>query len=354
MPDKPLHIVMLIDAWFPKDELSPGVWGGKQVHVRELRERLTTEYGCAVELFYAAHKNFIIRSLWALWVVLDVVLYNRYHDPVKLIHSHGFYAGLAGKLISKILKIPVIHTVHGTPALDQGKKSPQAWIEAMLLTKIKYNAQISVSSHFLKYENVNQNIRVIPNGVNISDFNRVHVTKFKDPTVIWVGRDDPAKGLDFLKAALVKIRKNLPNLKAELVSGGRLSDIELIKAYKKSTFFCLPSLADAQPISLLEAWAARLPVVVTRVGENATMVQDGVNGYLVDPGNAQQLAGAIKKILKNPSGASLMGLAGYQLVKKQYSWKSVTEKTYTLYQQVLDETKVLSELRIPQKLESFS
>ena len=172
--------------------------------------------------------------------------------------------------------------------------------------------------------------------------------------MIWVGRDDPAKGLDILKAALVKVRKNLPALKAELVTGGRLNDLELIKAYKKSILFCLPSLADAQPITLLEAWAAHLPVVVTRVGENETMVQNGVNGYLVDPGNAQQLAGAINKILKNPKKANRMGEAGYTLVKKQYTWKMVTQKTFNLYQQVLGAEAVVSGPVASQNIQSFS
>lgn len=341
--DKPLHIVMLIDAWFPKDEDSPGIWGGGQVHVRELRERLTEDYGCKVELFYAAHKNLLIRSLWALWAVIDVILYNRYHDPVNLIHSHGFYSGLAGKLISIFLKIPVVHTIHGTPGLDQGKKNPKAFLEKWLLTRIHYNAQISVSSHFLKYPNTNTDITVIPNGVNIREFNAVRVVKHPDPTLIWVGRDVPSKGLDYLKSALVKVRKVFPQVKAELVSGGRLSDRDLVKAYKKATLFCLSSLAESQPITLLEAWAAKLPVVVTRVGENETMVKDGVNGYLVNPGNSKALAQAIIKILKTPQKSIEMGEAGYELVKKSYSWDYVSEATFALYQRVLATQAVVNQ-----------
>lgn len=346
MDQTSLHVVMLIDAWFPKDEASPGVWGGGQVHVRELRERLSEDFGCKVELFYAAHKNIVIRSLWALWAVIDVVLYSRYHEPVNLIHSHGFYAGLAGKLISVILKIPVVHTVHGTPNMDQGKNTPKAWIEKLLLTKIRYNAQISVSSHFLKYSNVNSVITVIPNGVNIREFNQVRVVKFEDPTIIWVGRDDPSKGLNYLKTALVKVRRQMPNIKAELVSGGRLSGHDLIKTYKKSHLFCLPSLAESQPITLLEAWAAKLPVIVTKVGENETMVQNGFNGYLVSPANSQQLANAILKVLKNPQKAQSMGDAGYELVKKSYSWDHVSQETYLLYQRILGAQAAINHARL--------
>lgn len=346
MDQNPLHIVMLIDAWFPQGEKSPGVFGGGQVHVRELRERLSLDYGCTVELFYASHRNLVIRSLWALWVVLDVLLYNRYHDPVNLIHTHGVYSGFAGKLISFLLKIPVVHTIHSTANMDQAKKTPAAWMERLLLTKIKYSAQISVSSHFLEYPNVNTQISVIPNGVDVQAFNQVRVVKYPEPTLIWVGRNHPSKGLPILKQAIKKVRQTYPQLKAILVTGGSLSGRELITAYKKAALFCLPSLAESQPITLLEAWAAKLPVVVTRVGENAIMVKDGVNGYLVDPGNAQQLAGAIQKILKSPAKAASFGQAGYDLVKSTFAWDIVVSKTYALYRQILSAQAVVNQTTV--------
>ena len=346
MTPTPLHIVMLIDAWFPKDETSPGVWGGGQVHVRELRSRLVADYGCQVELFYAAHKNLLIRSLWVLWVVADVLLYSRYHPQIHLLHSHGYYSGLAAKLIGFFLKVPVVHTVHATPALDQAKKSPKLLIEKWLLTKLHYQAEISLSSHFLKYPNVNQRLSVIPNGVNIQAFNQVRVVKYPTTTLIWVGQADPSKGLAVLKAALVKVRRLYPELKTELVTGGRLSGRAIIKAYKKSHLFCLPSLAESQPIALLEAWAAKLPVVVTRFGENQTMVKSGINGLLVDPGNAQQLAKALLQLLRSPRRATAMGLAGYNLVKNHYSWDQVVAQTYAVYLEVLQTSAMAAENKL--------
>ena len=84
----------------------------------------------------------------------------------------------------------------------------------------------------------------------------------------------------------------------------------------------------------MEAWAAKLPVVVTKVGDNSRMVKDGVNGYLVEPGNTRDLARAIKKVLKNKNRKK-MGQEGYKLVKKKYTWQNCAKKTYEVYKKTV-------------------
>ena len=143
------------------------------------------------------------------------------------------------------------------------------------------------------------------------------------------------KGLPILRQAILKVRKKIPDLKAVLVSGGQYTGKSLIKAYKRAHVFVLSSLAEGQPITLLEAWAAKLPVVVTNVGDNAKMVQDGVNGYLVEPNNVVQLTQAILKVLRARTKNTKMGEAGYELVKQEYSWDKVAESTWQVYQKVL-------------------
>jgi glycosyltransferase involved in cell wall biosynthesis len=138
-----------------------------------------------------------------------------------------------------------------------------------------------------------------------------------------------------LRQAILKLRKKVPNLKTQLISDGLHTGKSLIKAYKRSHVFVLPSLAEGQPITLLEAWAAKLPVIVTKVGDNPLMVKDGVNGYLIDPGNVQQLASAIQKVLRARTKNEKMGESGYQLVKEEYTWENVANKTWKVYQEVL-------------------
>lgn len=325
------RIAMLIDAWFP-------FYGGGQVHVDNLTRHLGKRPRLTIELFYAGRSYILVRLFWSIIAILQVLYYHQ-KKSFDLIHSHGYIAGLPAKVLSLLLKIPVVHTVHGSSLIDQNKKTPKAWLERILLTKISYDAQITVSSNFLMHENVNQNISIIPNGVDVSKFNKIKTRKNSKPSIIWVGRDDRVKGIKYLKAAIVKVRKKFPSLHAELVTGGRLVGEALIKAYKQSHVFVLSSLAEGQPLTLLEAWAAKLPVVVTNVGDNPQMVKDGINGYLVESENTQQLANSIIKVLKNKSRAKKMGLSGYRLVKSKYSWEAVAKQTYQVYRKLIKSNK---------------
>ena len=203
------------------------------------------------------------------------------------------------------------------------------------MTKIKYDQIISVASNFLRHKNVNKNIVVIPNGVNIKEFKSLKVKKLKRKSLIIlsVGRDDPIKGWEYLRKAFKRVKKEFPQAELKIINSG-YKHADLVKEYLKADVFVLPSLSEGQPLTLLEAWAAKLPVIVTAVGENPKMVKNGVNGYIIEPGNANLLAQAILKMLRNKK-RDLLGKKGYQLVKSKYTWKKCAQRTYEIYQKVL-------------------
>jgi glycosyltransferase involved in cell wall biosynthesis len=328
-----VNVAVLIDSWFPGQK-RVGMVGGGQVHVKEVTQRMSQQYPVKFTLFFPAYDNPVYRLFWPFIVYIRVIQTHA-KQPFSLIHAHGAISSYLTTHISRALNLPSIQTVHGTHLMDLKAKTPKAWLQQLVSSKKKFSALISVSSTLLKYKNVNSNIQVIPNGVDTADFDAVDVAKYSEPTLIWVGRNDPSKGLPVLRQAIAKVRKKIPNLKAKLVSGGDLTGTSLIKAYKRAHVFVLPSLAEGQPITLLEAWAAKLPVIATRVGDNTTMVKDGINGYLVDPGNAIQLAEAILKILRARNKDIKMGEAGYTMVKHHYTWNQTAAATWKVYQQVL-------------------
>ncbi len=338
---KPLYIAMIVDAWFPDQKSGKkGVYGGGQVHVRELSQRLKGDYHCDISIFYDRHASVWARIFWTMIVPFRIALAHQ-RQGFDLIHAHGFNAGFVGKLASIILKIPVVHTVHGSHLMDQKASSVKAKLEQWLLTGIRYDAQITVSSVFLRYKRATPNCYVIRNGVNVMAFDAVEAKKAKEPTIIWVGRRDKVKALEVLHQAFARVKETIPHAHLELVSGGRLFGKALVKAYKRAWVFCLPSYAEGQPITLLEAWAAKLPVVVTRVGDNPQMVKHGVNGYLVEPGNPESLAQELLKLLQSPLKAKRLGLNGYNLVKHSYSWDDVTSQTYKVYLHLLQSRSYL-------------
>jgi len=93
----------------------------------------------------------------------------------------------------------------------------------------------------------------------------------------------------------------------------------------------LTSHMEANPICLLEAMACQKPVVATRVGSVPEIVTDGITGYLVEPGNAQQIAKAIVQLLSDRHKAAAMGIAGRQHVLQH----ATIQRTVEGYQQLL-------------------
>lgn len=321
-----VNVAVLVDAWFP-------FIGGGQIHVRELTRHLKRDYRVNSLIFHPPHLHPITRLVWTLVAPFQIALAHHHHH-FQLIHSHGFNSGLAAKLTSLLIGSPVIHTVHGSHLMDKGDQTLKALLEKWLLTGIAYSAQITVSRNFLDYPRKTKTCTHIPNGVNLEAFDQVKTRKSPTPTIIFVGRDHPDKGLDLLKQAHIKLSKTFPNLKLCLAIGN-LRGKSLIKAYKSSHLFVLPSLAEGQPITLLEAWAARLPVVVTAVGDNPYMVKNKQTGLLVKPGSLPSLTHAIKYLLNNPRQANSMAQAGYKLIESHYTWEKVAQKTYDLYKKLL-------------------
>jgi glycosyltransferase involved in cell wall biosynthesis len=333
-PQSNIHVVMLIDAWFPSEVGMPGVYGSSQVHVQNVRRILSEKHDCRIELFFPANPNIIVRTLWPLVVLGQVIYYARTHQ-IDIFHTHGLSATISGKILSLLLNIPIVTTIHGSRYLDNKTNSLLHKLEKKVYTQTHYDAQVTVARCFLEHSNVNTNVHYIANGVDVGKFSKIKVSKSSLPTIIWVGRAHASKGIDILKKAIVKIRKKIPNLQATLITGGEMTGDALIKAYKSAHVFVLPSLSEGQPISLLEAWAAKLPVVATDTGDSTNLIKDGVNGYLVEPGNTQQLANATLKVLRAKVADQRMAEAGFQLVKKEFSWKKTAKKTYAIYQSLL-------------------
>jgi glycosyltransferase involved in cell wall biosynthesis len=108
----------------------------------------------------------------------------------------------------------------------------------------------------------------------------------------------------------------------------------------------LPSLSEGLPNVVLEAFAASKPVIASNVGGVPEVVEDGISGYLVPPGRAELLAKAISTMLSDPAKMEAMGLAGYNRVKRDFTFKTQTDKLEAIYYQVLNGNKKGSEQRM--------
>lgn len=117
---------------------------------------------------------------------------------------------------------------------------------------------------------------------------------------------------------------------AALFVGGIPNDA-MIRYYQASDLVVLPSFLEATSIAGLEAMACGVPIVGTAVGGIPEIIDQGVTGLLVPPGDARRLAQAIISLLKDDFKRQQFGRAARDRVESQFSWSSVAERTESVY-----------------------
>lgn len=164
------------------------------------------------------------------------------------------------------------------------------------------------------------------------------------------------KGHEVLIEAFRELKKEIKNLRLVIVGEGylinklfrlvdkyRLSDSVLFTGFQMevseiiATFdvAVLPSFFEGMGRVLLEAMAMEKPVVASRVGGIPDLVEHGINGFLVRPGNVQELAGALKKILNDEGLARKMGVRGRKRIKEKFDADMMAKSIEKVYQELL-------------------
>ena len=159
--------------------------------------------------------------------------------------------------------------------------------------------------------------------------------------LLYVGRLAAMKGLPILMESLASLRSRYPDLVLTVVGGGpersaledqaaRLgvgknvrfvgyrSQAEVRDEMQEADVFVLPSFAEGVPVVLMEAMASGVPVVATGIAGVAELVEDGVSGYLVSPGDPIPLVEAVEKLIEDPALRSRFGAAGRARVEKEF------------------------------------
>lgn len=100
---------------------------------------------------------------------------------------------------------------------------------------------------------------------------------------------------------------------------------------KKADIFCLPSYNEGLPMSMLEAMASGLPVVVTRVGAIPEFIHHDKDGLLIDPGDVEGLRMGLELLIEDPAKRKAIGMAGRALIQRKYSASHVADKFLLIY-----------------------
>jgi alpha-maltose-1-phosphate synthase len=369
-------------------EFPPDVYGGAGVHVEYLARSLAGLIDLTVHCQGEDRVSAIAHRPWehlagtssALQVVSTDLSMTAAVADADLVHSHTWYANLAGYLASLLYGVPHVMTAHSLEPLRPWKAEQlgggyaiSSWCERTAIESAA--AVIAVSQGMaadirLTYPAVPaERVHVIYNGIDAQQYQPDHGRDVLDslgidplrPSVVFVGRVTRQKGLPVLLRAAEQIdaaaqlvlcagQADTPELETEVTglvnhlratrSGmiwipGMLAKHEVIQILSHATVFACPSLYEPLGIVNLEAMACGAAVVASAVGGIPEVVQDGETGLLVPPGDEKALAAAINSLLRDPTRIAAMGARGRVSAESDFSWDRIARQTADLYRQLV-------------------
>jgi glycosyltransferase involved in cell wall biosynthesis len=174
--------------------------------------------------------------------------------------------------------------------------------------------------------------------VPVADGNISANADYSNGHILFVGDDWERKGGPELLEAFGQVRTLIPG--AHLTIAGARIDLDvpnctwlgrlpldgLSQHYSRASVFCLPTRLEPFGVAVVEAMMHKLPVVATNVGAIPDIVEEGVTGVLVPPGNALALAQALVGLLQDPARCRSYGEAGYRRATANYTWERVGER----------------------------
>ena len=116
-----------------------------------------------------------------------------------------------------------------------------------------------------------------------------------------------------------------------LVRISHFEEAEKPSLYDAFDIFALPSVGESFGLAYLEAWLCQKPVIGARIGSTQCVIDDGVDGLLVDPNSSEDLAEKIITMLSDRDKREKMGMAGYSKTITHYTWDKVVDRVETLY-----------------------
>lgn len=304
---------------------------------------------------------FLISMTYALIRIIQ-------RERPNLIHAHWVLPqGLAAVFAKSFFKIPVIITAHGGDAFAL-RGSLVGWLKRFVLRlSDAWTSNTQATSRALAQGRSLPKPHIIPMGVNVKHFQGGQRTALRGELpegkllVLFVGRLVENKGVDDLLRAFSLLPPELQAKTTLWVVGdgesrtrlqryaetlgigdkvrfwGQISNQRLPDFYAAGDLFVAPSIeassgdTEGQGVVFLEAFAARLCVIATRVGGISEVVEDGCTGILVEPRNPQQLAIATETLLGNERLRSQLAENAFAKVKKYYDWQKIAVDFENLY-----------------------
>jgi glycosyltransferase involved in cell wall biosynthesis len=277
---------------------------------------------------------------------------------VDVVHAHSgtwLRAALSARLAGRL---PVVFTDHGR-ALPE--RTRQIWYDRLAgrWTRVVAAVSPSLSGYLLQQVGIpSDRFMIVENGVPLAESSsngpRPPGLPARGPLVGCVARLEWPKDHETLIRAMEQVKRRVPETQLLLIGGGPSAVVQRLKALAGALglekhvhflgtrddvslilphlrLFVLPTLSEGTSLSILEAMAAGVPVVASRVGGNPSVVDDGNTGILVSPRDAQELAIAMVDLLVHSEKALRMGASGRDRVCQRFNLQAMAQTYRKLY-----------------------
>jgi starch synthase len=381
-------------------EYPPEVYGGAGVHVEYLARELAKLEDVTVHAWGEDRPGVVGHKAWealagdaphlaALRAMSIDLSMTAAVEGAELVHSHTWYAQLAGHLAKLTYGIPHVATVHSLEPLRPWKAEQlgggyalSSWCEKVALEGADRVIAVSKGSRediLACYPDIDPDrVQVIYNGIDAEEYEPDPATDVLEkhgvdpdrPSVVFVGRITRQKGVPYLVDAALQFdasaqlvlcagAPDTPEIAAEVEQkverlrsergnviwlDQMLPKREVIQLLSHATVFACPSIYEPLGIVNLEAMACEAAVVATATGGIVEVVVDGVTGLLVPfeqaegdivPRDPQAFAGGIAErvnaLVSDPERAREMGHAGRERAVREFDWSAIAGETSELY-----------------------
>jgi sugar transferase (PEP-CTERM/EpsH1 system associated) len=284
----------------------------------------------------------------------------------EVVHTHQvgalFYAGPAARDAG----VPaVVHTEHGKHYPNRLRARVLGRLASRRVGRffcVSKDIADSIVRHRIAPR---RKVHVVPNGIDVARFDRDGDRgelrrslglPAEAPIIGTVGRLDEVKRQDRLIRAFAQVRRGWPEARLLLVGDGPsrdelrtlteglgLGDCVHFAGYQPRPerylhamdVFALTSRSEGMPLAVLEAWAAGVPVVASRVGGLPELIDDGRTGRLIEPGDEAAWSEALAALLADPQAASRLGQEGRRHVRARFGVRAMATNYERHYRELL-------------------